>query len=163
MFSGKRVDPGSAVLLAAFSGVSGEQLLDLGCGYGVLGIVLARVFDMPVTLVDVNERAARLARRNLKENGVSGRVSSGDLYDPVRGEQFHHIVTNPPLRAGKDLVHQMVVKAPPHLVQRGSLWMVVRTRQGALPLKERMLEVFGNVEEARKGSGYRVLRSVKGD
>lgn len=115
-----------------------------------------------VILTDVNERAVRLARQNLRENGVANaEVRQGDVYAPVAGMAFNHIVSNPPLRAGRTVVDRIVSGAPARLLDGGRLWLVARTRQGAGSLQERMADAFGNAEIVRRGSGYKVLRSTK--
>ena len=112
---------------------------------------------------DTNERAVQLARRNLRANAVPhADARLGGFYDPVAGERFDAIVTNPPIRAGKDVVFRIIEEAPSHLRPRGSLWMVARTRQGAKSHEARIAEVFGGCETVARGSGYRVLRSGPG-
>jgi len=163
VFSRAGVDRGSELLLAALEIGPCELVLDLGCGYGVLGVVAARLAEGGhVTLTDVNERAAALARKNLEANGIrNAEVRTGDLYEPVRDLVFDHIVCNPPIRAGRAVVDRLVRDAPGHLHEGGRLWLVARTRQGADALRGRMREAFGNAEVVKRGSGYKVLRSVK--
>lgn len=162
VFSKDRADPGTSLLAAAVEIRPGDTVLDLGCGIGVLGIALARATEARrVWMTDVNERALRLARDNARTNGVAVRVEvlRGAFYSPVAGLRFDHVVTNPPLRAGRATVARIIDDAPKVLNPRGSLWLVARTRQGARPLEARMLERFGTVETVRRGGGYRVLRS----
>lgn len=163
VFSRSRLDRGTELLAEALELGPCELVLDLGCGYGVLGIAAARLSEGGhVILTDVNERAAGLARANLRENRIANaEVRVGDLYAPVRGMAFDHIVCNPPLRAGRGIVDRIVAEAPAHLLDGGRLWLVARTRQGADALQERMARAFGNAEVVRRGSGYKVLRSTK--
>lgn len=163
VFSRGELDRGSELLLSALDLGPCELILDLGCGYGVLGIAAARLSEGgQVILTDVNERAARLAKANLRANGIgNAEVRVGDLYEPVRGLAFDHIISNPPLRAGRAVVDRIVSEAPAHLLEGGHLWLVARTKQGADALRDRMAEAFGNAEIVKRGSGYKVLRSTR--
>ena len=163
VFSRARLDRGTELLLEALTVGPREFILDLGCGYGVIGIVAAKLSEGGrVILTDVNERALALARANVKANAVgNAEVRTGALYEPVRGLHFDHIVSNPPLRAGRRVVDPLVTKAPDHLREGGRLWLVARTSQGADALKARMAEAFGHAEIVRRGSGYKVLRSTR--
>ena len=164
VFSRGRLDRGTELLLEAADLGPCEFILDLGCGYGVLGIAAAKLSeDGRVILTDVNERAVGLAKANLRANGVeNAEVRAGDLYEPVQGLSFDHILCNPPLREGRAVVDRIVSEAPTHLLEGGRLWLVARTRQGADALRDRMARAFGNAEVVRRGSGYKVLRSTKG-
>jgi len=164
VFSRGRLDRGTELLLEALELGSCESVLDLGCGYGVVGIVAARLSDGGrVILTDVNERAVALARRNLQANGIrNAEVRMGGLYAPVADLRFDHILCNPPLRAGRAIVDRIVSEAPDHLHEGGRLWLVARTRQGADSLRARMASAFGVAEIVRRGSGYKVLRATKG-
>ncbi len=163
VFSRKEIDRGTELLLAALEIGPCELILDLGCGYGALGIVAARLSEGGhVILTDINERAVGLARKNIAANGIANaEVRLGDRYEPVRDMAFDHIVCNPPIRAGRAIVDRIVSEAPRHLLNGGKLWLVARTRQGADSLRERMVASFGSAEVVRRGSGYKVLRSTK--
>ncbi len=164
VFSRTRLDRGTELLLEALEVGPCELILDLGCGYGAIGIAAAKLSEGGhVILTDVNERAVRLARENLKANRVSNaEVRAGDLYAPVAGLAFHHIVCNPPLRAGRGVVDRIVAEAPAHLLEGGRLWLVARTRQGAASLQDRMARALGSADIVRRGSGYKVLCATKG-
>ncbi len=163
VFSRGEVDRGTELLLAAFEAGSCELIMDLGCGYGVIGIVAARLSDGGhVILTDVNERAIRLARENLAANRIANaEVRLGNLYEPVAEMAFDHILSNPPIRAGRDVVDRIISDAPSHLLDGGSLWLVARTRQGADSIQRRMTAAFGTATVMRRGSGFKVLRSAK--
>lgn len=163
VFSRGGLDRGTELLLKALELGPCESVLDLGCGYGALGIAAAKLSQGGrVVLTDVNERAAGLAKSNLRENQVANaEVRVGDLYEAVPGLAFDHIVCNPPIRAGRAVVDRIISEAPAHLLDGGHLWLVARTRQGADAIRGRMAQAFGNAEIVRRGSGYKVLRSTK--
>ncbi len=163
VFSRAGLDRGTQLLIEALEVGPCELILDLGCGYGAVGIAAARLSDSGhVFLTDVNERAVRLARENLRRNGVANaEARAGDLYEPVAGMAFDHIACNPPIRAGRAVVDRIISEAPRHLLEGGRLWIVARTRQGADSLKERMGRAFGNVGIVKRGGGYKVLCSRK--
>ena len=163
VFSRKEIDRGTELLLTALEVGPCELILDLGCGYGTLGIVAARLSPGGhVILTDVNERAVALVRKNIAANRIANaEVRLGDLYEPVRGMAFDHIVCNPPIRAGRAIVDRIISEAPMHLLNGGKLWLVARTRQGAETLRDRMAASFGSAEVVRRGSGFKVLRSTK--
>jgi len=142
-----------------------ESILDLGCGYGAIGIVAAHLSEGGrVILTDVNERAVALARANVAANGIrNAEVRMGDLYAPVADLFFDHILCNPPIRAGREVVDRMIEEAPSHLLEGGRLWMVVRTRQGANAIQARMSQAFGNARVVKRGSGFKVLRSDRAE
>ncbi len=163
VFSRGELDRGTELLVEALRVGPCELILDLGCGYGPIGIAASQLSaDGHVILTDVNERAAALARANVAANGITNaEVRTGDLYDPVANTLFDHIVCNPPIRAGRAVVDRMISEAPAHLLEGGSLWLVARTKQGAESILKRMTAVFGNAAVVKRGSGFKVLRSVK--
>ncbi|EHJ55690.1 hypothetical protein HMPREF9318_00502 [Streptococcus urinalis FB127-CNA-2] len=160
VFSKKMIDYGSQVLLNNLDINTNDSLLDVGCGYGPLGIALAKVFQLGVTMVDINERAINLAQKNAARNGVKASIKQSNLYENVQG-QFNHIISNPPIRAGKKVVHQIIEKSKEHLSNNGDLTIVIQKKQGAPSAKEKMQMVFGNCEIIKKDKGYYILRSYK--
>ena len=160
VFSKKMIDYGSRVLLSALEFNKKEMLLDVGCGYGTLGLTLAKAQELEVTLVDINQRALDLARKNADANQVSADIFQSNVYEQVTG-QFHHIISNPPIRAGKQVVHEVISGSYDHLLADGDLTIVIQKKQGALSAKTKMEEVFGNCETLKKDKGYYILRSVK--
>lgn len=163
VFSRGRIDPGTELLIEALDVGPGARILDLGCGYGAIGLVAATLSKgVHVVLTDVNERATALAKANVRANRIeNAEVRTGDLYEPVRGMAFDHIACNPPIRAGRAIVDRIVSDSPEHLVAGGSLWLVARTKQGAESIRGRMTRAFGNAEIVKRGGGYKVLRSRK--
>jgi len=164
VFARAGIDRGTELLLEALDVGPCERILDLGCGYGAIGIVAARLSaGGHVILTDVNERAVALARENLEANRVtSAEVRIGNLYEPVAGLKFDHIVCNPPIRAGRGVVDRIIHEAPTYLADGGRLWLVARTKQGAEAIRERMARTFGASEVVHRGSGYKVMRATKG-
>jgi len=163
VFSRGRLDAGTELLIEALDVGPGARILDLGCGFGAIGVVAARLSEGGyVVLTDVNERATTLAKANLRANRIeNAEVRTGDLYEPVRGMAFDHIVCNPPIRAGRAVVDRIVSEAPDHLLTGGSLWLVARTKLGAESIRGRMARAFGNADVVKRGGGYKVLRSRK--
>lgn len=161
VFSAARLDRGTRLLVESMVVEDGWRVLDLGTGYGVIGIVAAKLAPRGyVVMTDINRRAVRLARLNLRLNGVpNAEVRWGDLYEPVRGERFNTIVANPPISAGMETCLRIVDGAPEHLVEGGLLQLVARHNKGGRRLMARMEEVFGNVEVLAAGGGYRVYAS----
>lgn len=161
VFSKKRVDLGTSLLVESMIIPDKGSLLDVGCGYGAVGIVAATLNrDLQVFMVDVNERAVRLARENARRNHVRNvTVRKGFLYEPVACLRFNAIVSNPPISAGLKVVSTIVTGAPAHLEDGGLFQMVVRSKIGGKRLSDMMRVAFGNVEVLARKSGYRVLLS----
>lgn len=163
VFSRGRVDKGTRLLIEHLPLPAAGPVLDLGCGYGPVGVVVAAESPAArVLMVDVNERAVELARANLRRNGIdNAEAVAGDGFAAAGGRRFSLIASNPPIRAGKRVVYAWVEEARRRLLPGGRLVMVARTSQGAKSLARKMEEVFGNVSELAKGSGYRVLQAVR--
>lgn len=160
VFSKKMVDYGSQVLLKTLEIEQGKTLLDVGCGYGPLALTLAKVYDLDVTMIDVNSRALELAEKNAEKNGVLAKIYQSNVYEQVEGS-FDYVISNPPIRAGKSVVHEVITGAKEHLNLGGSLTIVIQKKQGAPSAKKRMEEVFGNCQILKKDKGYYILESVK--
>lgn len=165
VFSRERVDFGSLLLIEAMEIGPADTVLDLGCGYGPIGIVAARLAPQGfIYMVEINERAAELARRNLEANAIANaEVRVGDGLEPVAGIAFDAVVTNPPIRAGKATVYRLLDEAHAALKPGGSLWVVVQNKQGAPSMKRKLEALFGNVEDVARQAGYRVLRARRED
>ena len=160
VFSKMMVDYGSQVLLNTLDLEPDKTLLDVGCGYGPLGLTLGKVFGVQATLIDINSRALDLARANAEKNQVNARIFQSNVYEDVEGN-FDYIVSNPPIRAGKSVVHEIIKGAFCHLEDQGSLTIVIQKKQGAPSAKAKMEEVFGNCQILKKDKGYYILESVK--
>lgn len=160
VFSKRGLDFGSRTLIDVLLSleISGN-LLDVGCGYGVIGIILSSFFDVNVDMVDVNKRAIHLTNMNIKANNVSN-VSAfySDIYSNV-DKKYDVIVTNPPIRAGKDIVYKFLFDAKNYLVCGGSLYFVINKDQGAKSVIKD-LSSCANVEVLRKNKGFFVIKCI---
>lgn len=162
VFASHGLDPGTALLIENLTVRRTDRVLDLGCGWGPVGIAAARsASEGHVVMTEVNRRAARLARLNLEKNRVeNAEVRIGPTFAPVAGETFDVIASNPPYRAGRPVVLKMLEEAPGHLTPRGKLVLVGKGSQG-IRYYQGWLESHwpGPVEVLGRGSGYRVLEA----
>lgn len=165
IFSAHGLDPGTALLIENLTLRPTDRLLDLGCGWGAVGVAAAKsAVEGRVVLTDVNRRAARLARENLERNRVkNAEVRVGSLYAPVKGEVFDVIATNPPFHAGRELVLRILSGAAEHLSPDGRVVLVGKGSQG-IRFYQKWLETHwdGPVTVLGRGSGYRVLEARRG-
>src|SRR3989449_6550856 len=163
VFSRGELDRGTELLLAAPEVGPCDLIMGLGCGYGALGIVAARLSDGGrVILTDVNERGVRAARENLSVNGIANaEVRLGTLYEPVAEMAFDQIVSNPPIRAGRDVVDRIISDAPMHLLDGGSLWLGAPSRQGGASISSGQAAGLGAATDVRRRSGFKHLRTAK--
>ncbi len=166
VFSKNGMDFGSMLLVETVvrenEGFEGS-ILDLGCGYGPMGISIAKFLEKSkVSMSDINERALEFCTMNAKENKIQDRVEiiNSSMFDNIQGK-YGIIVTNPPIRAGKDVVFAFYEGAYEHLIQGGSLYVVIQKKQGAPSTKTKLESLFGNCETADKKSGYFIFKSVK--
>ena len=159
VFSKKMIDFGSQLLLKCLEINQGETVLDVGCGYGPLGLSLAKAYGVQATMVDINNRALDLARQNAERNKVKATIFQSNIYEQVEGT-FDHVISNPPIRAGKQVVHEIIEKSQDFLETGGDLTIVIQKKQGAPSAKSKMEDVFGNCEVVKKDKGYYILRSV---
>ncbi|MBC7289231.1 MAG: class I SAM-dependent methyltransferase [Armatimonadetes bacterium] len=160
VFSYGEIDPGTAVLIKEIEIPEGGEVLDLGCGYGIIGIVVAMLQpSCRVTMVDTNLRACRLALENARSLGLRNvEVVAGDARYVLAGRRFNAIFTNPPIRAGRDLVLSLFGWAASALMPDGVLWTVIHTNKGARRYHRDLGQWFRNVEVVRIKAGYRVFR-----
>jgi 16S rRNA (guanine1207-N2)-methyltransferase len=162
VFGSSGLDPGTALLIESLAVRPTDRVLDLGCGWGPVGVAAAKAAPEGHTvLTDVNRRAIGLARRNLHRNGVSNaEVRPGSLFAPVREERFDVIATNPPFHAGRELVLRLLAEAPDHLTEAGRLLVVGKGSQGILYYQSWLSEHWAtSVEVLARGGGYRVIEA----
>jgi len=164
VFSKREVDFGSRLLIESFMMPDVEgHVLDVGCGYGPIGLSIAKEFnDRFVHMVDVNGRAIELA----KENATINHITNVDIYESdrllnIKGDHFAVILTNPPIRAGKQTVHDIFEQSFAHLVPNGELWIVIQKKQGAPSALEKLKTLFSEVETVDKTKGYFIIKAIK--
>lgn len=164
VFSPKKLDNGTQLLIENAHVEQGWKVLDLGCGYGVLGVAIKKLNPtIELFMSDVNQRAIKLVRMNLKMHNIEGEAIQSDAFSSqkFKGLQFDTIFLNPPQSAGKDICFKLIEESKDHLFPGGTLQLVARHQKGGKHLSAKMEEVFGNVEEVAKGSGFRIYVSSK--
>lgn len=163
VFSKEHIDPGTKLLIESMILPKEGYVLDIGCGYGVVGIVAAALNpNLRIIMVDVNERAVKLAKRNIRLNDViNAEVRRGNLYEPVKGMLFDCILSNPPISAGMETVETIIAEAPKHMRDGATIQVVVRSKIGRERFKEIFEKHFGNFSVLARGGGYRVLMAEK--
>jgi 16S rRNA (guanine1207-N2)-methyltransferase len=161
VFSKKKLDKGTEILLKYMILKDNSEVLDLGCGIGVVGVYAAKINQtIHLTLSDVNRRATILARKNLDLNNLKGRVKQSDGFQKIK-EEFDTILLNPPQVAGKEVCFKLITESYHHLKKEGNLQIVARHNKGGKSYSEHMLKIFGNMKEIGKSAGYRVYLSQK--
>lgn len=159
VFSKGELDAGTRLLIDALPGFDGD-VLDIGCGWGAIGVAIARANrSARVTMVDVNRRALELCRANCDRNGVTAQVLESDGLAAVMDRRFDAIVTNPPIRAGKQVIYKMFADAAACLREGGALYLVIRKQQGAESCVKYLKTLFDNVEKLDKSAGFWVLKA----
>lgn len=163
VFSKGGIDFGSKLLIETMDIPETGSILDVGCGYGPIGISASRLASKgSVLMVDINQRAISLAQRNILLNGITNATALvSDLFEQIRGRRFDRILTNPPIRAGKNVVHQIFADAAESLTESGELWVVIQKKQGAPSAKKKLEELFEEVEDMARDAGYRIFRCKK--
>ena len=166
VFSKLRIDYGSGVLIKTMQDVTfpADGILDVGTGYGPIGLFAAKFWpEQEVDMVDVNERALSLAKRNAEFNHIKNvNIYSSDVYDQVPVDKAYGLVlTNPPIRAGKKVVDAILTGAFDHLVSGGNILAVIQKKQGAPSARKLMEKTYGNCEILTRDKGYYILRSIK--
>ncbi len=160
VFSRGEVDTGTDLLLNALPEEMRGDILDLGCGWGVIGICVARKWpEARVTLADINQRALALSRENAKRNRADVVCAESDGMAAFEGRQFDAVITNPPIRAGKQVIYRMFADAAKCLKPGGALYLVIRKQQGAESCMKYLGTVFGSVEKIDKSGGFWVIRA----
>lgn len=159
MFSPGHVDEATDLFLHNLPKLSGS-FLDLGCGYGVIGIVMGRLYPVKVTMADVNGRALDCARQNCENNCVQAEIIKSDCFENISG-CFDAIALNPPIHAGKTVIYEMYRGACDHLNPGGSFFAVIQKKHGAESTIEKLTELFHNCQVLYKKKGYYVLMATK--
>jgi 16S rRNA (guanine1207-N2)-methyltransferase len=164
VFSKGEVDFGSRLLVETFGfpNLPGD-VLDVGCGYGPIGLTLAKSdTSRKIHMVDVNARALSLAKENAQLNQISNvEIYESDCLEAITKKDFAAILTNPPIRAGKKVVHSILENSFKHLRDNGELWVVIQKKQGAPSAMELLARVFAAVEVIEKKKGYFIIKATK--
>nr|WP_245858666.1 methyltransferase [Petrotoga olearia] len=161
VYGKKRIDKASILLIEKVE-LTNEKVLDMGCGYGAIGIALKKEFpDIDLYMSDINNRAVDFSKINAKNNNINAVIKQGNLFKPWEEEYFDVIVTNPPIVAGKEVLHELVEGSYDHLNENGRLYLVAYHNKGGKGLEDYMKKIFGNVKELEKSGGFRVYLSIK--
>ncbi|MDD2647533.1 MAG: class I SAM-dependent methyltransferase [Eubacteriales bacterium] len=157
VFSKGELDEGSETLLNALPPIFGAAL-DLGCGWGAVGLILKKKYpEIELVMTDVNERALELSRENLALNKLCAEVISSDGYSALEDRLFQFIITNPPIRAGKQVVYRFFSEAREHLADKGKLYIVIRKQQGAESALRYLKELYETAEKIDNHKGFWVI------
>lgn len=163
VFSRNEVDFGSRVLIEKFTFPEIEgNILDVGCGYGPIGLSIAKdQSDRFVEMIDVNLRAIELAKDNAVKNNIENvKIYESSIYENVTGK-YAAILTNPPIRAGKEVVHGILRGSFEKLLPGGELWVVIQKKQGAPSAMELLKTLYDEVEVVKKEKGYYIIKCKK--
>lgn len=159
VFSKKGLDFGSRTLIDVLLGLDLQgKGLDVGCGYGPIGIILSSFFAINLDMVDINKRAIHLCKMNIKENNVLCSSFVSNIYENIK-EKYNFIVTNPPIRAGKEVVYNFLFGAKDHLLPGGVLYFVVNKNQGAKSIINNLSKEY-KVEVLKKYKGFFVIKCI---
>lgn len=152
VFSKGELDYGTYLLLDTVLKLDIKgKVLDLGCGYGAIGVIVSKIGNVNVTMSDVNNRAIHLSKMNIKDNGVNCQVINSDGYLNINNK-FDYIITNPPIRVGKNKLYELIIESKKHLTENGVIYLVIRKEQGAKSFIKDMSEYYSvNVLEKSKG------------
>lgn len=164
VFSKNEIDFGSELLVKSIiKNVNKDNLniLDVGCGYGFIGVTLSKIKSSYVDMIDINKRAVHLAQINIKNNKVDAKAFLSNIYENITNK-YDLIVTNPPIRAGKEVVYEILLKAINHLNDDGELWFVIRKDQGAKSAYKDIGSTY-QLEIVEKSKGFYIFRAKKID
>ena len=160
VFSKSGLDFGTRTLLENinFEELKGD-ILDFGCGYGPIGIILSKLTNLEIDMLDINERSLDLAKQNSKLNNTKTNIFKSDIYENVT-KKYDFIITNPPIRVGNEILHKILFEAKNHLKENGKMYLVVNKDQGAKSLVKK-LENYYNVQIIGKNKGFFVILCSK--
>lgn len=163
VFSKKTIDFGTQLLIDTIQVPEHAKVLDVGCGYGPIGLTIAKTTPcQKVVLVDVNRRALALAEKNADLNQINCvEIFESNLLSEINEHDFDVVVSNPPIRAGKDVIFQLYEQSYAHLKGGGQLWIVIQKKQGAPSTITKLESMFSEVETIEKKKGYFIIRATK--
>lgn len=159
VFSKGELDFGTELLLNTFeySFPQEKDFLDIGCGCGPIGIYASKL-GFTVDMSDVNKRAMELSKRSLNEQKLKANIFESDAYESINNK-YDYIVSNPPIRVGKEKLYEIIMGAKAYLKENGNLWIVVRKQQGAESLIRDMKDVYSTVDVVEKKKGFYIIRA----
>ncbi len=162
VFSKGGIDFGSSLLLRTIDVKEAKTLLDVGCGYGTIGLTIAKTNpECFVEMVDVNLRAIDLAKQNMTLNEIkNAEIFASNIYENVT-KKYDVVVSNPPIRAGKKVVHEISLGSFEKLNDGGKYYAVIQKKQGAESLYKALQTVFPIVEVIEKDKGYWIIKAEK--
>ena len=160
VFSKGKLDLGTEILLKTFefSNPQEKSILDIGCGCGPIGIYLLKQ-GFTVDMSDINKRAIHLTKRALKEQNLEANVIESNAYENIN-EKYDYIISNPPIRVGKEILYDIVINAKTHLNKNGEVWLVVRKDKGAESLVRDMKKIYNTVDIIEKKKGYFIIKAL---
>lgn len=161
VFSKDRVDFASKLLLETYfeNGKKNINVLDVGCGYGFIGITLSKIMNSNVDMIDVNKRAVHLSNINIKNNNANANAFISNIYENI-DKKYDCIITNPPIRAGKSVYMNIIENAAEYLTDDGELWFVMNKDHGAKSTIEKIKNVY-DVNVLNKSKGFFVILCKK--
>lgn len=154
VFSKRGLDFGTRTLLESLNDIFGD-VLDFGCGYGPIGIYIKKTYNANVDMIDINKRAINLSLKNSKLNKVSVNIFESNIYENIN-KKYDYIITNPPIRVGKKILYEILIKAKDYLKENGHLIFVINKNQGAKSVFEDMKKYY-NVKIINKNKGFYVI------
>lgn len=160
VFSKNKIDEGSRLLIeAVYKNQIEGKCLDLGCGYGIISIVLKKLLNIDAYGVDINPRAVELSVKNAMLNQLDIKYYVSNGFDKIN-DRFNNIILNPPIRAGKEIIYKLFDDSYEHLIENGSLWIVIRKQHGAQSALKKLNEKF-ECEIINKEKGYWLIKAMK--
>lgn len=158
VFSKDYLDYATRILLESLDELKGKTLLDVGCGYGPIGIYLGKKYSLDVTMIDINERAINLAKENVEINSFKADVLISDCLDEVLNNKYDIIISNPPIRAGKAVIYKMFEQAAKVLNENGSFYIVIQQKHGAPSAIKKLSEIYSAVDVIYKKKGFFIIK-----
>lgn len=155
IFSKDQVDYATQLLLTNMPNLTGS-LLDMGCGYGCIGIVLGKTYALDITQCDINPNACKLTEINCKLNEIESNVIVSDCFENITGT-FDTITINPPIHAGKAITYKMYEDAVKHLNENGRLYIVTLKKHGAESTYKKLSEIYSKCDILYKKKGYYIF------
>lgn len=159
VFSRGKLDEATRYLLENIVIKEGSSVLDIGCGFGPMGIILTNIYNTITTMVDINERAIELALYNVDLNKVNIDVFKSDVYSRITSK-YNYIISNPPIHAGKKIIYSIFKNAKKHLNKNGELWIVINKKHGSKSTITFLETIYKDVQTIYKKKGFSVIKAI---